>query len=59
MKTPQRTLSSAPQYKRCDSERKLCLVCRPRWLMGWTGADELDNAADRTTARRVCAAGRA
>ena len=32
--------------------------CRPRWLMDWTGADERVTAADRTTARRVCAAGR-
>lgn len=34
-------------------------LCRPRWLMDWTGADEHVTAADRTTARRVCAAGRA
>lgn len=34
-------------------------LCRPHWLMDWTGADERVTAADRTTARRVCAAGRA
>ena len=34
-------------------------LCRPRWLMDWTYADSPDNAADRTTTRRVCAAGRA
>ena len=34
-------------------------LCRPRWLMDWTGAGERVTAADRTTARRVCAAGRA
>lgn len=34
-------------------------LCRPRWLMDWTGADERVTAADRTSARWVCAAGRA
>ena len=34
-------------------------LCRPRWPIDRACADELVTAADRTTMRRVCAAGRA